>query len=45
MGDQDQLLQWAQLAEQRESYNYMASTMKVVTELNGPLMEIEISSL
>ncbi|CAO2640318.1 14-3-3 protein eta, partial [Lemmus lemmus] len=37
MGDREQLLQRARLAEQAERYDDMASAMKAVTELNEPL--------
>ncbi|KAK2103767.1 hypothetical protein P7K49_017623 [Saguinus oedipus] len=37
MGDREQLLQRARLAEQTERYYNMASPMKAVTELNEPL--------
>ncbi|PKK22710.1 tyrosine 3-monooxygenase/tryptophan 5-monooxygenase activation protein, eta, partial [Columba livia] len=37
MGDREQLLQRARLAEQAERYDDMASAMKSVTELNEPL--------
>ncbi|XP_078523875.1 14-3-3 protein eta [Lissotriton helveticus] len=37
MGDREQLLQRARLAEQAERYDDMAAAMKAVTELNEPL--------